>query len=65
MKFIIFLLIYILANVFFIIIINSIIRKKVGNSLLSWSFSISISLGITFIISITLFFFFAKEIFVF
>jgi hypothetical protein len=64
MRFIIFLLIYTLANVFFIIIVKSIIKNKIDNSLLSWSYSVSISLGITFIIGITLLFIFVKEIFV-
>ena len=65
MKFIIFLLIYILASVFFIIIINKLINKKVGNNKLSLSFSVAIGLGITFILGIIFLYFFAGSFFCF
>ncbi|TKC00962.1 hypothetical protein [Pedobacter cryophilus] len=62
-NYIIFPLIYSLINVFFIFIIHSFIKKRIDDKVMAWSYSISISLGITFILTILFLMFFAKDLF--
>jgi hypothetical protein len=62
-NYIIFPIIYILINVFFIFIIHSFIKKRIDDKVMAWSYSISISLGITFIFTILFLMFFAKDLF--
>ncbi len=62
MIYFIFPLIYIIANVAISLLIKYFISKKIQSNLMVWSYSISISLGLTFIIAVLFITIFAKDI---
>ena len=61
--YIIFPIIYILINVILVLIIRSFIKKGIEDRVMAWSYSISISLGVTFILTIIFITQFAKDLF--
>ena len=62
-RYIIFPIIYILINALLILPFYSFLKKRISNRGMAFSYSISISLGITFIITILFMLYFDKELF--
>jgi len=60
---IVFPILYFLINAILILMIHYFIKKRIDQKGIAWSYSISISLGITFIITILFMLYFAKELF--
>lgn len=56
-------LIYIIINVILILIIKSFIKKRIEDNRMAWSYSVSISLGITFIFTVIFITQFAQDLF--